>query len=65
MYRIVLAMLVGAALTATAWAVGLAQTAPAPVSTPIPAPTPAPMATPFSPPSSLPPTGPLAPPPLP
>gem|GEM_PF-2676674 len=65
MYRIVLAMLVGAALTAAAWAVGLAQTSPVPMSTPIPAPTAAPMATPFSPPSSLPPTGPLASPPIP
>jgi hypothetical protein len=56
MYRMILAMLVGALLTAAAWGMGLAQTAP----TPMPAPTPAPMATPFSPPSSLPPTGPLA-----
>jgi hypothetical protein len=65
MYRLILAMFVGALLTAGAWAIGLAQTVPVPMSTPIPAPTPAPMATPYSPPSSLPPTGPLAPPPIP
>jgi hypothetical protein len=61
MYRMILAMLVGALLTAAAWGIGLAQTVPAPIT----APTPAPMATPFSPPSSLPTTGPLAPPPIP
>lgn len=65
MYRMILAMLVGALLTAAAWGIGLAQTTPMPVSTPLPAPTPAPLATPYTPPSSMPQTGPLAPPPMP
>ena len=36
MYRMILAMLVGALLTAAAWGIGLAQTAPGPVSNPAP-----------------------------
>jgi len=65
MYRIIIAMLVGVALTAAAWGMGLAQTAPVPMATPLVPPSPAPMATPYAAPSSLPQTGPLAPPPIP